>query len=114
MSKKKEAAAAQEKVMMEIRRVRLPRGNQSFGILEERLGGSRVRVRCLDGKTRICRIPGRLKRRLWVRQGDLLLVEPWELGGDEKGDVIFKYRPTQVDYLKKNGQLKQLDEFEEF
>ncbi|RMF06645.1 translation initiation factor eIF-1A [Candidatus Woesearchaeota archaeon] len=114
MSKKKEAQAEQERVEMEIRRVRLPRGNQTLGILEERLGGSRVRVRCLDGKTRICRIPGRLKRRLWVRQGDVLLIEPWELGGDEKGDVIFKYRPTQVDYLKKKGYLNQIDDFEEF
>jgi translation initiation factor 1A len=65
-------------------RVKLPRGNQVLGILEERVGGSRSKVRCLDGKTRICRIPGRLKRKLWVRQGDVLLVEPWELGGDEK------------------------------
>jgi len=49
-----------------------------------------------------------------VREGDLLLVEPWEHSGDEKGDIIFKYRPTQVAYLRKKGVLKTLDEFEEF
>ena len=32
----------------------------------------------------------RLKRKLWVREGDILLIEPWELSGDEKGDIIFK------------------------
>ena len=56
---------------MDIRRVKLPRGRQTLGILEQRLGGSRMRVRCLDGKSRICRIPGRLKRSLWVREGDV-------------------------------------------
>ncbi len=68
----------------------------------------------MDGRMRICRIPGRLKRRLWVRENDLLLIEPWELGGDEKGDVIFKYRPIQVEFLRRKGMLKILDEQAEF
>ena len=72
-----------------------------------------MKVRCMDGKPRICRIPGRLKRRLWVREGDVLLIKPWELGGDEKGDVIFKYRPSQVSWLRRKGHLKGL-EAEEF
>ena len=67
-----------------------------------------MKVRCLDGRTRICRIPGRLKRRLWVGEGDVLLIEPWELGGDDKGDVVYKYRPIQVGVLKKRGLLKDL------
>jgi translation initiation factor 1A len=71
-------------------------------------------VRCLDGKSRICRIPGRLKRRLWVREGDLVLVEPWELSGDEKGDIIFKYRKIQVDFLQRKGYLQNLQDFDEF
>ncbi len=98
----------------EVFRVKLPRGKETFGILEQRLGGSRMRVKCLDGKTRICRVPGRLKKKLWVREGDILLIEPWELGGDGKGDVIYKYKSNQVDWLKKNGHLKELEEFEEF
>lgn len=97
-----------------IGRVKLPREKQTFGILEQRLGGSRMRVRCLDGKTRICRVPGRLKKKLWVREGDVLLIEPWELGGNDKGDVIFKYTSNQTSWLKKKGYLKELEEFEEF
>ena len=114
MSRKKEEQKRQEQLQFEISRVRLPRGNQVFGLLDQRLGASRMRVKCLDGKTRICRVPGRLKRRLWVREGDLLLVEPWEFEGDKKGDVVFKYRPSQVDWLKRKGYLKKLEEFEEF
>lgn len=98
----------------EVMRVKLPRDKQILGILEERVGGSRSKVRCLDGKTRICRIPGRLKRRLWVRMGDVLLVEPWELGGDAKGDIIWKYRPNQVHWLKTRGYLDNIEDVTEF
>jgi translation initiation factor 1A len=95
-------------------RVRTPRGREILGILEQRLGGSRCRVRCLDGKTRNCRIPGRLKRKLWVRDNDILLIEPWEFDGDAKGDIVFKYKPNQVGWLQKNGFLDKLQDMDEF
>ena len=114
MSRKKEEMERQQQIAEEIRRVRLPRDKETLGILDQRLGASRMRVRCMDGKTRICRIPGRLKRKIWVQEGDTLLVEPWELGGDEKGDIIFKCKQTQVSWLQRNGYLKQLEEFQEF
>lgn len=114
MGKKKAEQQRQEQIQQEISRINLPRNKQAFGIIEQRFGGSRMRVRCLDGKTRVCRIPGRLTRKLWVREGDIVIVEPWEYGGDEKGDILYKYTPTQFAFLKKKGYLKQLDEFEEF
>ncbi len=114
MSKKKEQEEQEQQAQEEISRVRIPRGNETIGILESRLGSSRTRVRCLDGKTRVCRIPGRLKRKLWVRENNIVLVEPWEYGGDEKGDIIFKYRPTQIAWLKKKGFIKDLEVEEEF
>jgi len=113
MSKKKEELERQQQEQEEIQRVKLPRGKQVIGILDQRLGASRMRVRCFDGKTRICRIPGRLKRKLWIREGDVVLVEPWELGGDDKGDVIFKYRHSKIQWLKNKGYIKQ-EAFEEF
>lgn len=95
-------------------RVRIPREGEVLGLLVQRLGGSRCKVRCLDGNERVCRIPGRLKRRLWVREGDIVLVEPWEFGGDEKGDIIYKYRPHQASWLRSNGFLDDLDDLDEF
>ncbi|NIA04170.1 MAG: translation initiation factor IF-1A [Nitrospiraceae bacterium] len=95
-------------------KVPLPRGNQTIGVLETRLGASKSRVRCLDGKTRICRIPGRLKKSLWVRPNDYLIIEPWEYGGDKKGDVVYKYRGAQVNWLKRHNYLKVLDAKDEF
>jgi translation initiation factor 1A len=110
--KEAEEAAMQEQDYLN--RTPVPKGREVFGIVEQRVGGSRMLIRCMDGKTRNCRIPGRLKKKLWVREGDLVIVEPWEFGGDEKGDVLLKYRKTQVEYLKQKGYLKRLDEFEAF
>jgi translation initiation factor 1A len=114
MSLKKLEQQREEELQEEIRRVMLPRGKQVLGILEQRLGGSRTMIRCLDGKKRVCRIPGRLKRKLWVREGDVVLVEPWEHGGDEKGDIIFKYKHSQVQVLRNKGLLTDLTEFDSF
>ena len=111
--KKKDNLTEEERQQQEISRIKLPHGRQTLGILEQRVGASRMRVRCLDGKTRICRIPGRLKRKLWVRENDILIVEPWEFSGEGKGDVIYKYTPTQVVWLKNKGYLKKI-EVEEF
>ncbi|MBN2420690.1 translation initiation factor eIF-1A [Candidatus Woesearchaeota archaeon] len=110
MTEEEKAAQAQQ----EISRIKLPRGREVFGVVEQRVGGSRMFVKCFDGKRRNCRIPGSLKRSLWVREGDVVIVEPWEYGGDEKGDIVFKYTNTQVNYLKKNGHLTGLSELEEF
>jgi translation initiation factor 1A len=88
-----------------ITRVPLPRGEEIIGTVEQRLGGNKMFVTCLDGKTRNCRVPGRLKRKLWLRPGDVVIVEPWELDKN-KGDIILKYKPNQIEWLKKKGYLK--------
>ena len=111
---KKEREAAAAAAAQQVSRIRLPRGNQALAIIEQRLGGSRMKARCLDGKTRICRIPGRLKRHLWVREGDVVIVDPWEFGGDEKGDIVYKYTKSQTQFLKTKGYLKKIEDVEEF
>ena len=106
-------AKPQQNPQDQVIRVRIPRDNELLGIVQQRLGGSRMRVLCLDGKERICRIPGRLRRGLWVRENDVVIITPWELGGDTKGDVIYKYRgKAEVDFLRRKGYLKNIeDEF---
>jgi translation initiation factor 1A len=86
-------------------RVKLPKKNEVIGIIEQRLGGNKMNVNCTDKKTRNCRVPGRLKRRLWLRPDDVVIIEPWELD-DTKGDLLFKYTPNQIEWLKKNGYLQ--------
>ena len=110
MERKKQYVQEEEIVT----RVPTPKNNQVLGIVEQRVGGSRMLVRCFDSKVRNCRIPGRLKRKLWIRENDVVIVEPWEYIQDTKGDIIFKYRPNQVEWLKKKGMLKTLESTEEF
>jgi translation initiation factor 1A len=87
-------------------RVRTPKPGEILGFVEEMLGAGRFRVKCTDGNTRMCRVSGKFKRRQWVRLGDVVLVEPWTIEGDEKGNIIWKYKKVQSDWLERNGFLK--------
>ena len=92
----------------EITRTRIPKKNEVLGFVEMMLGAGKLRVICEDGKTRICRIPGRLRKRVWIRVNDVVLVQPWKVQSDERGDVIHKYTPTQASWLKRKGYIKNL------
>jgi translation initiation factor 1A len=88
-------------------RVRTPRGDEVLGTVTEVLGGSRFRVDCADGNQRMCRVPGRSKRRMYVKIGDVILVKPWSIEGDAKGDIVWRYKPAQVSWLTRKGLLSQ-------
>lgn len=92
----------------EVIRVRTPKQDEVIGIVEQRVGANRMVVKCLDDKERNCRIPGSLRRKLWIRPGDTVIVRPWEFDGDKKGDILFKYTPAAVDWLKKKGFIKEV------
>lgn len=87
-------------------RVRMPRGREVLGVIESMLGVNKIRVRCQDNKVRIVRIPGRLRKRIWMKENDIVLVEPWTIQGDKSGDVIWKYSPTEASWLRRKGILK--------
>ncbi|MCK5290560.1 MAG: translation initiation factor eIF-1A [Thermoplasmata archaeon] len=87
-----------------ITRVRRPWVNKGelYAVADQLLGASRIRVMCEDGKSRMGRIPGKLKKRMWIREGDLLIVKPWDFQ-DEKSDILYRYTKTQSSYLKRRG-----------
>ncbi len=99
----------QEQERPKFTRAPLPKENQIIGIIEQRHGGNKMKVNCLDGKDRNCRVPGRLKRKLWLRPGNVVIIEPWELD-ETRGDVLLKYTPAQVKWLRKNGYLETQEE----
>ncbi len=90
----------------EVVRVRLPnkRNREIFGSAELMLGANRIRVRCFDGVTRIGRIKGKIKKKVWIREGDILIVVPWSFQ-DEKCDIVYRYTRPQVEWLRKNQYL---------
>ena len=87
-------------------RVKMPNRkiNEMFALAEQILGGRRVTILCEDGETRLARIPGKMRRRQWVREGDLIIVWPWDFQ-DSKADVKHRYTKTQAMYLSRKGVL---------
>ena len=90
----------------EITRVRLPRRGQILSEVEQLLGDRRMIIRCTDGNTRMCRIPGKIRRRIWIKEGNIVLVEPWSVQTKERGDILWRYTLQQGDWLEKRGHLK--------
>jgi translation initiation factor 1A len=89
----------------ELRNMVLPVANDVIGIAEKMLGFDRVLVKCQDGHERLCRIRGKMKRRMWIRQGDIVLVSPWDFQSDKRGDIIWRYKRNQAEWLRRNGYL---------
>ena len=90
-------------------RVPLPnrKVNEMFAIADQILVGRRVRAVCEDGDSRLARIPGKMRRRQWVREGDLIVVQPWDFQ-DEKANVVMRYTKTQSLYLSRKGVLPDI------
>lgn len=90
----------------EMEKLYIPQAGEVVGVVEQMFGFDRVRVRCSDGYVRNCRIPGRMRKRMWVREGDVVVVKPWEVQGKERGDLVTRYTKTQVEWLRRKGVLK--------
>ena len=82
-----------------------PNKNDILGIVVKNYGQTRMNVKCQDGQTRICRVRGKMKKRRWVREGDIVLVSPWDFQPEEKGDIIFRYTRNQAYWLRENNYL---------
>jgi translation initiation factor 1A len=83
----------------------LPSINDVLGVAIKLLGYDRILVKCQDGHERLCRIRGKMKRRVWIRQGDVVLVSPWDFQSDKRGDVFWRYTKAQAEILRRKGLL---------
>jgi len=83
----------------------LPSPNDILGVAIKLLGYDRVLVKCQDGHERLCRIRGKMKRRVWIREGDIVLVSPWDFQSDKRGDLIWRYTKSQADQLRRQGRI---------
>ena len=103
----KDEEEPEKPIEQQLTRIRTPKGKELIGIVTQRLGGNRMHVSTTDGKTRNSRVPGKYKRRLWLRPGAIILIVPWE-DNDDKADIIYKYPPAAVTQLKKKGILNSI------
>jgi translation initiation factor 1A len=83
----------------------LPATTDVLGVAVKMMGFDRIIVKCQDGHERLCRIRGKIKRRVWIREGDIVLVSPWDFQSDTRGDIIWRYTRGQADWLRKKGYL---------
>jgi translation initiation factor 1A len=89
----------------EIMRIRKPRQGEILGIIEALMGANKLQVRCQDNKIRLCRIPGKMRKRVWMHEGDVVLIKPWDIQGEKNADIVVKYNPTQASWLRRKGFL---------
>ena len=90
----------------EIGRLPLPRRHRGeiFGVASQLLGAARIRVMCEDSVSRMGRITGKMKKKMWIREGDLLILRPWGFQ-EGKADILFRYSRTQATYLSRRNLL---------
>lgn len=91
----------------ELKELILPGEGQVLGVVLQMLGYDRLRVKCIDGHERLCRIRGKMKRRVWIKNDDVVLVEPWGFQYEQRGDILWRYTRSQADLLRKKGYLNQ-------
>jgi len=93
----------------EERRMRLPHKKdlEMFGVVVQLHGSNKIRVMCEDGEERVCRIPGKMKKRVWVRENDVVIIKLWEFQ-KSKADLVWRYIGGQVDNLRRRGLLEKL------
>jgi translation initiation factor 1A len=84
-------------------RLVMPHENEVVGVVIKALGASKFSVLCSDNNERICAIPGRLRRRFWIKENDMVLVKPWVVQGNEKGDIVYRYSIMDKESLKQKG-----------
>jgi translation initiation factor 1A len=79
---------------------------QEYAQVLRMLGNGRLEAQCIDGVKRLCHIRGKMRKKVWVNQGDIVLVGLRDYQ-DAKGDVILKYMADEARSLKQYGELPE-------
>ncbi|ETV79772.1 eukaryotic translation initiation factor 1A, Y-chromosomal [Aphanomyces astaci] len=77
---------------------------QEYAQVLRMLGNGRLEAYCYDGVTRLGHIRGKMRKKVWVGVGDIVLVSLREYQ-DGKVDIIHKYNADEARSLKAYGEL---------
>ncbi|MCE4602315.1 MAG: translation initiation factor aIF-1A [Desulfurococcales archaeon] len=75
-------------------------------VITRNVGGGFLEVLCTDGNVYMARIPGKMRRRVWMREGDVVLFLPWGTS-DNKGEVVYRYLRDEVRSLIEKGLITE-------
>ena len=78
---------------------------QDYFIITKMLGDNRCRGNSNDGREALMIIRGRLSKKKWIRQGDVVLGSFRDFSSNPIADIIHKYSPEEVTVLKKMNKL---------
>ena len=70
------------------------------------LGNGRCECFCFDGVTRLGHIRGKMRKKVWITAGDIVLVAKRDFQ-DEKVDIVHKYTADEARNLKQYGELPE-------
>ncbi|GAA5838038.1 hypothetical protein JCM11251_006831 [Rhodosporidiobolus azoricus] len=79
---------------------------QEYAQVLKMLGNGRVEAMCFDGEKRLAHIRGKMRKKVWINQGDIILLSLREFQ-DDKADVIQKYSADEARKLKQYGELPE-------
>jgi len=79
---------------------------QEYAQVTKMLGNGRLEAMCFDGVRRLCHIRGKLRKKVWINSGDIILLGLRDYQ-DTKADVILKYTPDEARNLKTYGELPE-------
>lgn len=77
---------------------------QEYALITKMLGNGHCECKCYDDVVRMGNIRGKMRRRVWLSVGDVVLCGLREYQ-DEKVDIIHKYTPDEVINLKTMGEI---------
>ena len=80
---------------------------QEYAQVTKMLGNGRLEAVCFDGVKRLCHIRGKLRKKVWINQSDIILVGLRDYQ-DAKADVILKYSADEARNLKSYGELPEM------
>merc|ERR1711988_389528 len=79
---------------------------QEYAQVAKMLGNGRLEAMCFDGVKRLCHIRGKLRKKVWINQSDIILVGLRDYQ-DAKADVILKYSADEARNLKSYGEFPE-------
>ena len=79
---------------------------QEYAKVAKILGNGRLEAMCFDGVKRLCHIRGKLRKKVWINQSDIILVGLRDYQ-DAKADVILKYSADEARNLKSYGEFPE-------
>ena len=98
-----------------ITRVKFPntRIGEMFARVVDIYGSERMGVFCQDGKHRIGRIRGKIKKRVWIRKGDLIVISPWDWETKVEGklgkcEITWRYTNAEISWLDRNRRIPEI------